>query len=916
MGLLTVGGNPMRWGTDANNKALPHVSTHGIHQFLHVYQEKRHIDNCPFLWGEEIEHQLIYAHDNKVQLCVDAAERADNVAVWHPEYGSFMVESTPKEPYSLSPASLRYVAENIKRRYELIDLEAPPDTRGMTFVTFPMMGVGDFVKSDEKDSPYSKSLFVPDVCINQTHPRFVNLTENIRLRRGRKVCIQVPLFIDVNTVEKTVDKRLNIDAHPRNKDIDCTFTEEKKKKSSRFGADAEKQEELAEDPYSPLDARENDYPSEAKAVMTHLFTPATLYYYGQYFKNRRMSHVKQRFDACPCPVPSVSHPCVYMDCMAFGMGSNCLQVTMQLANESEARTIYDQMAVLCPPLLALSSATPFQKGLLVDSDVRWLTITASVDDRKRSEVPRIVKSRYDSASLFISRDVPNVDLFNDSHVEVNQACYDFLNQNGVDARLARHVAHLFIRDPLVMYDQMIDIDDTTHTEHFENIQSTNWQTVRFKIPPVDQPEIGWRVEFRVMDVQPTPFENTAFSIFIPLLTKAIIKYKALFYVRMSIVDENVGHAHYRDPCTSSRYVMRKDIFKPTLSVCDEETVELTIDEIFNGCDVYFGLIPLVRRFVEEEGLSSPEIDSYLKFLSMRAAGEIPTAAQYLRRFVLRHPDYQKDSRLSQKIAYDMTMHMSDIAAGAEDGRQLSSHAPIHLCVVTCFPFYVWCVVWCMLYLFSICLCYRTSVFLPLLIAIRAFLILFPSPCEWDPLFIYYYSCVIFLSKVYNSSGDRIKIIFFACDGVISPLSAALFSKPHMSRLKKLVAESGARLVLSCPWRASAYGKGEVSRQLESCGIPPLLDVTPQLENKPPSLEILAWLGANQTKLNIVNFVTISDGSLTEKAPHPKFFEKHAVQTRPVKGLLDEDVEMALKFLHDENNLSSDVILKEYQRLHD
>lgn len=677
MGLLTTGGAPMRWGTEANNKALPHVSAHGIHQFLHVYKNKKNIKNFPFLWGEEIEHQLIHAEGGNIKLCVEAAavmdrlsHRTDNVAVWHPEYGSFMVESTPLEPYTLTPASLKSVGENIKRRYELIDLEAPPNTFGLTFVTFPLMGVGDFVLSDKKDSPHSKSLFVPDICINQTHPRFVNLTENIRLRRGRKVCIQAPLYIDENTLEKTVDKRLNIDQNLRNKDIDCRFSEgqssEKKKKSTRFGEENESEddkEDAAPDPYSPLDPREMEYPTEAKAVMTHLFTPATLYYYAQYFKNRRMSNVKQRFDACPCPVPSVSHPCIYMDCMAFGMGSNCLQVTMQLADEREARNIYDQLAVLCPPFLALSSATPFQKGLLCDSDVRWLTITASVDDRKREEVPRIVKSRYDSASLFISRDAPNVDLFNDSHVEVNQACYDCLNQNGVDARLARHIAHLFIRDPLVMYDQMIDIDDTTHTEHFENIQSTNWQTVRFKIPPSDNAAVGWRVEFRVMDVQPTPFENTAFAIFIPLLTKAILRYKASFYVKMSVVDENMGRAHYRNPCTSTRYIMRKDIFNPALTINEEDNVELTINEIFNGSANYYGLIPLVRRYVKEELLDSVEVESCLKFLSMRAAGAIPTAAQYLRSFILNHSDYKKDSRISPQIAYDLTMHVSALAAG-------------------------------------------------------------------------------------------------------------------------------------------------------------------------------------------------------------------------------------------------------------
>lgn len=63
---------------------------------------------------------------------------------------------------------------------------------------------------------------------------------------------------------------------------------------------------------------------------------------------------------------------------------------------------------------------------------------------------------------------------------------------GVDAVLARHIAHLFIRDPLVIYKERIELDNATNSDHFENIQSTNWQTVRFKPPPPQSP-IGWRV---------------------------------------------------------------------------------------------------------------------------------------------------------------------------------------------------------------------------------------------------------------------------------------------------------------------------------------------------------------------------------------------------------------------------------------
>ena len=70
---------------------------------------------------------------------------------------------------------------------------------------------------------------------------------------------------------------------------------------------------------------------------------------------------------------------------------------------------------------------------------------------------------------------------------------------GIDEQLAKHVAHLFIRDPLAVYKEQLDISDEDEMDHFENINSTNWQTVRFKPPPPGS-NIGWRVEMRPIEV--------------------------------------------------------------------------------------------------------------------------------------------------------------------------------------------------------------------------------------------------------------------------------------------------------------------------------------------------------------------------------------------------------------------------------
>ncbi|KFY44661.1 hypothetical protein V495_03326 [Pseudogymnoascus sp. VKM F-4514 (FW-929)] len=116
---------------------------------------------------------------------------------------------------------------------------------------------------------------------------------------------------------------------------------------------------------------------------------------------------------------------------------------------------------------------------------------------------------------------------------------------GMDSRLATHFAHLFIRDPIVIFAEDLTTLDLSKSDHFENLQSTNWQHMRFKPPPAGV-DIGWRVEFRPMEIQITDFENAAFAVFIVLVTRAILSYDLNFYIPITKVSENMETAHKRD----------------------------------------------------------------------------------------------------------------------------------------------------------------------------------------------------------------------------------------------------------------------------------------------------------------------------------------------------------------------------------
>ena len=89
--------------------------------------------------------------------------------------------------------------------------------------------------------------------------------------------------------------------------------------------------------------------------------------------------------AAPLCGTDMPHGAVHMDAMAFGMGCCCLQVTFQAADEASSRALFDALAVLSPVFLALTAATPIQRGRLLATDARWPVVAASVDDRTPAE---------------------------------------------------------------------------------------------------------------------------------------------------------------------------------------------------------------------------------------------------------------------------------------------------------------------------------------------------------------------------------------------------------------------------------------------------------------------------------------------------------------------------------------------------
>ncbi|AGO13233.1 AaceriAFR086Cp [[Ashbya] aceris (nom. inval.)] len=643
MGLLTVG-TPLPW--EESRPHIEHVKRNGVEQLLYVLRAAYERNGDPLVWGDEIEYMLYQfrkaqkdvvlsvQHDGVIEELEEdyAATCAECNVSFHPEYGRYMVEATPRRPYS--GLVVTEVERNMAARRHLLGMAlAQTGVVPLSTTVFARMGCADFVDLPEPWShknAVSRSLYLPDEIINR-HTRFPTLTTNIRVRRGEKVCMNVPMFKDENTPERD--------------------------------------DTVYERDWFPREDRES--------------LPAS-----------RPGHI-------------------YMDSMGFGMGCSCLQLTFSAPNVTMARYIYDTMVTLSPIMLALSAASPFFKGWLAEYDVRWNVIAGAVDDRtpyernaepllpdgspyggiapeKIPETQRIIKSRYSSVDLYLGGNKFFMPELNDVPVAINNSVYTRLLDNEifpVDENLARHFAHLFVRDPLVIFNESLDQHNDSDMGHFENIQSTNWQTVRFKPPtqdatPGNMSVPGWRVEFRPMEIQLHDFENAAFANFVYLLVECMVEFKEDInaYVPMSLVWENMDIAHQRDS-VNRRLFYWKNGFSAD---ADYDTELYTMDEIFHNKEN--GLFPqFIDRILRRKGYvkkhwnelintSGDQPDRrrlyyYLKLVSDRAKGELPTSASYLRHLVVTHPEYARDSRISKRIAHDLmqsSLRITNLDNSADD----------------------------------------------------------------------------------------------------------------------------------------------------------------------------------------------------------------------------------------------------------
>ncbi|SJK85980.1 Glutamate--cysteine ligase [Babesia microti strain RI] len=688
-----------------------------LKQFVLCMQHNYDRLDHELFFGDEVEYMIVKLNDEtrKVQIALIASDvisgmSKDENVKGLPEYASYMIEVIPSKPLRVNLSSILEIQKLLNHKRNVIQRTITSlgysKCHVLQMTSFPRLGCKDSIaymdnqtKTDSRQ--IAKSIFLPDAVITK-HPRFISFTKNIRLRRGAKVALFAPMFMDKYTqikklpdespiavrivASKYIDRHDSTASSPTSStprlgvSLDETLAKNISKIIAR-GSSFHKIETV-----DRIELKASDCPSLDKLFYTTdicglvlensedsdceycPFSPCEFRNTLEILNRKWVEETAEAGDDNPIPLH------IYMDAMCFGMGMCCYQNTFSCPSMDDARYIHDQLLAISPYFLALTASCPIFRGFLTETDTRWNVLSQSVDDRSEKDCLYMPKSRFSCNSLYISnRDVlvKNYFKFNDVLLPTNIAVYDECVDVGVDPILARHISHIFTRDPICLFKSSENYDDKNPTDfaEFEAFQSVNWNMVRFKLPtlpvvPGSKGEIGYRVEFRCPEMQLTDFENSAVSAVLLVLTKMIVKNNLELYLPISILEENLKRSSQRSAVFKSKF------YYPKVINGHYTVEEDTLYHILFGED---GLFTKCIKFVKQQ-VASLDTDTgakvvflfekYMQLFKRRCEGQLPTTAGFIRQFVLQHELYKQDSVVSDEIAYDLC----DLAISIQSGR--------------------------------------------------------------------------------------------------------------------------------------------------------------------------------------------------------------------------------------------------------
>ena len=215
MGLLETGSETLSW--EEIEKVADFIREHGAIQFLELYRRFQSYENPALRWGEEMEYHILELNPRTrqvhiyvqayelIELLNKAEESIQGSFQWNPEYGSWVIEAIPSEPYNDSVEGLLSVENKLSlRRRKLRALLASINRNifPLSMASFPMMGGPGYLASNSFENSVTSSRYLDDSVVCK-HPRFPSITRSIITRKKRPHTILAPLYIDEFTDQES-----------------------------------------------------------------------------------------------------------------------------------------------------------------------------------------------------------------------------------------------------------------------------------------------------------------------------------------------------------------------------------------------------------------------------------------------------------------------------------------------------------------------------------------------------------------------------------------------------------------------------------------------------------------------------------------------------------------------------------------
>ncbi|BAM41516.1 uncharacterized protein TOT_030000778 [Theileria orientalis strain Shintoku] len=493
------------------------------------------------------------SHNNnnpvKTKAVIDINNYLDDIMFdksnFQPESSSYMVESIPDYPYSLFSSyanNVRKSVHNRRKRLEMILLMLGHNHSKVTTLTnFSRFGCDDYIYYG--DSEFQKVFidnlephYVPyfDICITPTN-RMYDMLILYRLKH-RRITTYISRYDEgfEESLEKDIDTSVNetlVDDYrgvPVSSRIIDTYNNYR-----LFPLLATHNHRLCQhllDTYTesgkPATLTEVDEDADTellKYIMgrVYLYDPKT----DNSVYDLNVSNESSIIKAINVMSVKNNNEAKENTIGVESVGALCsLQVTFSCCNLEEARYLHDQLLVLAPIFISLSSATVGYNGILSNYDNRWAMMTSlwnevpnmvyrrrfwkfyesaeaeseataadTSTDQSKPGMNHFSKGRCCTSSLFISNSkfcVDNYKYLNDIKVDCDFDSFVHMTKMGVDPILARYVSHNFVYEPLTVPKEDFNAVNCQDSDaHYIIFHYTNWNSVRLNHPipppPVD-----------------------------------------------------------------------------------------------------------------------------------------------------------------------------------------------------------------------------------------------------------------------------------------------------------------------------------------------------------------------------------------------------------------------------------------------